>query len=118
MSSPVSLFGAGNQSTRASSRTSPVPGCLIFRNAAKRGLGGGAAIRSIASPAAGPEMRMTATPARPCPLERAKMVSVTVLKALRDSRVAASGLDQTRNAKWDWDLPINACSVIVFQQAC
>ena len=82
MSSPVSLLGAGNQSTSASSSTSPVLGCLIFRNAAKRGLGRGAAIRSTASPAAGPEMRMTATPARPWPLERAKMVGCSAIGTL------------------------------------
>ena len=46
------------------------------RNAAKRGFGRGAAIASSTAPAAGPEMRMTATPARPWPLERAKMVAL------------------------------------------
>ena len=45
--------------------SSSVAGCLTRLNAAKRGLGLGAAILSITAPAAGPDTRTTATPARP-----------------------------------------------------
>ena len=79
MSSPVSLFGAANQSTSASSRTSAVEGSLMRLSAAKRGRGRGAAMRSTTVCAAGPETRITATPARPWPLERAKMVSLLAI---------------------------------------
>jgi hypothetical protein len=41
------------------------------RSAANLGRGRGAASLSITVPAAGPETRITATPARPWPLERA-----------------------------------------------
>ena len=82
MSSPVSLFGQGNHSTSAWSSTSPLPGCWMVRNAAKRGFGFGAAIRSTTTPANGPDTRMTATPARPCPLDSAKMVSPVAIDDL------------------------------------
>src|SRR5262249_48617969 len=63
--------------TRLSSSTSPVSGFLMRRSAANRGRGLGAAMRSSTWPATGPEMRTTATPARPWPLERAKMVAAS-----------------------------------------
>src|SRR5439155_3885415 len=77
------LLGPANHSAKPSSSTSAVCGWRTRRNAAKRGLGRGGAIRSSTDPAAGPEMRITATPARPWPLERAKMVawSVVTLRA-------------------------------------
>ena len=76
-------WAPANHSARAWSMSSPVAGCLIRLNAAKRGLGRGAAIWSSTAPAAGPETRTTATPARPWPLERAKMVSVAMFSATR-----------------------------------
>src|SRR5215467_3178507 len=86
MSSPVSLLGAANQSARPWSMTSPVCGWRMRRKAANRGLARGAAILSSTLPAAGPQMRTTATPARPCPLERAKIVTWS---AIGTSRVSA-----------------------------
>ena len=48
--------------------------------AVARGFGRGGAIWSSTDPAAGPEMRTTATPALPWPLERAKMVALSLME--------------------------------------
>ena len=75
MSSPVSLRGAANHSTSASSMVSPLTGSRMRRSAAVRFLGRGGASASITSPAAGPDTRTTAMPARPGAVERAKIVA-------------------------------------------
>ena len=80
MSSPVKLAGPGSQSASPRSSTSPVPGFLILRKLAWRGGGGGPHSARSASPAPGPEMRMTATPARPGALASAQMVSLWVME--------------------------------------
>ena len=80
MSSPVKLAGPGSQSASPRSSTSPVPGLLILRKLAWRGGGGGPQSWRSASPAPGPEMRMTATPARPGALASAQMVSRWVME--------------------------------------
>ena len=59
------------------------PGFLTLRKLAWRGGGGGPHSARIASPAPGPEMRMTATPARPGPLASAQMVSRWVMVRTR-----------------------------------
>src|SRR5574342_1404035 len=87
MSSPVKLAGPGSQSASPRSSTSPVPGFLILRKLAWRGGGGGPHSARSASPAAGPEMRITATPARPGALASAQMVSLWVI----NSAVASMG---------------------------
>src|SRR6476660_8003933 len=80
MSSPVKLVGPGSQSASPRSSSSPVPGLLTLRKDAWRGGGGGPHSARIASPAPGPEMRITATPARPGPLASAQIVSHWVME--------------------------------------
>src|SRR6476646_9553257 len=80
MSSPVKLAGPGSQSASPRSSSSPVPGLLTLRKDAWRGGGGGPHSARIASPAPGPEMRITATPARPGPLASAQIVSHWVME--------------------------------------
>src|SRR6478609_5461692 len=80
MSSPVKLAGPGSQSASPRSSSSPVPGLLTLRKDAWRGGGGGPHSARIASPAPGPEMRITATPARPGPLASAQIVSLWVME--------------------------------------
>ena len=77
MSSAVSVFGPGNQSTSASS--SSVSPSRSRRSAARRGSGSLPPSAVIASPARGPETRTTAIAAGGRPEERAKMVGVSVL---------------------------------------
>ena len=77
MSSPVSLRGAGNQSTRPSSSDLAA---LRIADAAQRGgsaacgRGGAQRIDQLAG-AAAPKTRTTATPARPGAVDRAKIVA-------------------------------------------
>ena len=94
MSSPVSLFGAGNHSTSPPSSTSPDCGSRTARSMATRGPGRPPAMRSSTSPAFGPEMRITATPARPWPLDNAKMVgwSITSVLEKRVHKIDGRGL--------------------------
>jgi len=74
-SSPVKLCGAGNQSTRPRSMTSPLTGSRTAVRPAWRG-GGRVPVSAVrAAPAPVPDRRTTATPARPGALDRAKMVS-------------------------------------------
>src|SRR3546814_1529606 len=88
-SSPVKLAGPGNHSSRPRSMAWPSRGSSRVRNVALRG--GGSLIPPTArsaAPAAGPEMRTTATPARPGAVEGAKMVSAIIVA---QAAVRASG---------------------------
>ncbi len=77
MSSPVSVRGAANHKTSASSSVSPPAGSRTRRSAATRFLGRGGANASITSPARRPDTRTTATPARPGALDSAKIVGAS-----------------------------------------
>src|SRR5690606_10618149 len=59
--------------------TSPELGLRRRRKAANRGSGRGDASISSTLPDAGPDMRMTATPARPGALESANMVATSII---------------------------------------
>src|SRR5215468_4696355 len=74
MSSPVKLAGAGSHSTRPRSSTSPLRGSLSLRSAARRGSGSVPPSLPSTADDRGPESRITATPARPVPLDSAQMV--------------------------------------------
>src|SRR5262249_39319404 len=74
MSSPVSLFGPGNQSASVSSIVSPSAGSRTRASAARRGGGTRPISLSSALPACGPQIRTTATAAGGRPDERAKIV--------------------------------------------
>src|SRR5215469_14165679 len=80
ISSPVSLRGPGNQSTRASSMRSPPrdpSGAVRRRSPAWRGGGGSRPVRQrIASRASGPETRTTAMGAFPGAVAGAKIVAL------------------------------------------
>jgi hypothetical protein len=72
----VKLFGPGNQSASPSSSERPVRGSQKASRTAQRGLGSSRAVSAWSvAPAAGPDSRITATPARPAPEASATMVS-------------------------------------------
>jgi hypothetical protein len=74
-SSPVTLAGAGKNSTSPSSIASPVARSTKRARVARRGDGTAQDKAASASRAAGPDSRMTAMPARPGAVAGAKMVS-------------------------------------------
>src|SRR5690606_2053819 len=74
VSSPVKLAGAGNHSTRPRSTSEPSDGSRNGRRVATRGSRRPPASRAVSAPAAGPDRRTTATPARPRPEAWAKIV--------------------------------------------
>src|SRR6476646_3230353 len=97
MSSPVSLCGAGNQSTSASSMTSPFSGSRTCASAAWRGCGTRPISFSSAARACGPQIRTTAIAAGGRPEERAKMVGRSG---------AFGGTPDSTNAGWSKALPL------------